>query len=56
MKTSVVWRLCVNRRQTVAKDAAIILEDADLDLTAKNIVAGAFNYSGQRCTAIKRVL
>ena len=26
------------------------------DLTAKNIVAGAFDYSGQRCTAIKRVL
>ena len=38
------------------KDAAIVLEDADLDLTAKNIVAGAFDYSGQRCTAIKRVL
>lgn len=38
------------------KDAAIILEDADLDLTAKNIVAGAFSYSGQRCTAVKRVL
>lgn len=38
------------------KDAAIVLEDADLDLTAKNIVAGAFGYSGQRCTAVKRVL
>ena len=38
------------------KDAAIVLEDADLDLTARNIVAGAFDYSGQRCTAIKRVL
>ncbi|MGM9924493.1 MAG: NADP-dependent glyceraldehyde-3-phosphate dehydrogenase [Bacillus sp. (in: firmicutes)] len=38
------------------KDAAIVLKDADLDLTAKNIVAGAFAYSGQRCTAIKRVL
>ena len=38
------------------KDAAIVLEDADLDLTASNIVAGAFSYSGQRCTAIKRVL
>ena len=38
------------------KDSAIVLEDADLDLTAKNIVAGAFDYSGQRCTAIKRVL
>ncbi|MGG7079339.1 NADP-dependent glyceraldehyde-3-phosphate dehydrogenase [Clostridium sardiniense] len=38
------------------KDAAIVLEDADLDLAAKNIVAGAFSYSGQRCTAVKRVL
>ncbi|WP_066871142.1 NADP-dependent glyceraldehyde-3-phosphate dehydrogenase [Clostridium mediterraneense] len=38
------------------KDAAIVLEDADLELTAKNIVAGAFSYSGQRCTAVKRVL
>ena len=38
------------------KDAAIVLEDADLKLAAKNIVAGAFSYSGQRCTAIKRVL
>lgn len=38
------------------KDAAIVLEDADLDHTASNIVAGAFSYSGQRCTAVKRVL
>lgn len=38
------------------KDAAIILDDADLDLAAKNIVAGAYSYSGQRCTAVKRVL
>lgn len=38
------------------KDAAIVLSDADLNLTVKEIVKGAFNYSGQRCTAIKRVL
>lgn len=38
------------------KDASIVLKDADLDLAAKNIVAGAYSYSGQRCTAIKRVL
>ncbi|MEX2783617.1 NADP-dependent glyceraldehyde-3-phosphate dehydrogenase [Streptococcus sp. H49] len=38
------------------KDAAIVLEDADLELTAKQIVDGAFGYSGQRCTAVKRVL
>ena len=38
------------------KDAAIVLKDADLDLAAKNIVDGAYSYSGQRCTAVKRVL
>lgn len=38
------------------KDAAIVLEDADLKLTAKDIVSGAYSYSGQRCTAIKRVI
>lgn len=38
------------------KDAAIVLEDSDLDLAAKNIVDGAYSYSGQRCTAVKRVL
>ncbi|MBU3102577.1 NADP-dependent glyceraldehyde-3-phosphate dehydrogenase [Clostridium gasigenes] len=38
------------------KDAAIVLEDADLELTANNIIAGAYSYSGQRCTAVKRVL
>lgn len=38
------------------KDAAVVLEDADLDHTAKEIVSGAYSYSGQRCTAIKRVI
>lgn len=38
------------------KDAAIVLEDADLNKTAKEIIKGAYSYSGQRCTAIKRVI
>jgi len=38
------------------KDAALVLEDADLPLAAKHIVAGAFSFSGQRCTAVKRIL
>ncbi len=38
------------------KDAAIVLEDADLEMTASQIVAGAFSYSGQRCTAVKRII
>jgi len=38
------------------KDAAIILCDADIESAGKDIVTGAFSYSGQRCTAVKRVL
>jgi glyceraldehyde-3-phosphate dehydrogenase (NADP+) len=38
------------------KDAAIVLADADIPATASQIVAGAFAYAGQRCTAVKRVL
>mmetsp|Transcript_24840 Transcript_24840/g.38991 ORF Transcript_24840/g.38991 Transcript_24840/m.38991 type:complete len:393 (+) Transcript_24840:707-1885(+) len=35
------------------KDPAIVLKDANMKATAKNIVKGAFSYSGQRCTAVK---
>lgn len=38
------------------KDAAIVLDDADMEFAATNIVDGAFSYSGQRCTAVKRIL
>ncbi|MFC3883519.1 NADP-dependent glyceraldehyde-3-phosphate dehydrogenase [Bacillus songklensis] len=38
------------------KDPGIVREDADLYEAAKHIISGAFSYSGQRCTAIKRVL
>ena len=38
------------------KDVCIVCEDADLELTAKNIIKGGFSYSGQRCTAVKLVL
>lgn len=40
------------------KDAAIILDESDIDLEfiTSDIISGAFSYSGQRCTAIKRVL
>lgn len=38
------------------KDPAIVLSDADLEKTAKEIVKGSLSYNGQRCTAIKRVL
>jgi glyceraldehyde-3-phosphate dehydrogenase (NADP+) len=36
-----------------AKNAAVILPDADLDLAVKECVLGALSYNGQRCTAIK---
>ncbi len=38
------------------KDVAIVLKDVDIEKTAQEIVNGAFNFNGQRCTAIKRVL
>ncbi|HSW45398.1 MAG TPA: NADP-dependent glyceraldehyde-3-phosphate dehydrogenase [Phycisphaerae bacterium] len=36
-----------------AKNAAIILPDADMDLAVKECVLGALSFNGQRCTAIK---
>ncbi|MEQ8708469.1 MAG: phosphonoacetaldehyde dehydrogenase [Rhodospirillales bacterium] len=37
-------------------DPLIVMEDADLDKAAELAVAGAYKNSGQRCTAVKRVL
>lgn len=37
------------------KDPAIVAADADLQLAAEQIISGAFSFSGQRCTAIKRI-
>jgi glyceraldehyde-3-phosphate dehydrogenase (NADP+) len=37
------------------KDPAIVCKDADLEIATDKIITGAFSYSGQRCTAIKRV-
>lgn len=34
----------------------IVLPDADMNLTSKEIVKGGFSYAGQRCTGIKYVL
>ncbi|HMN94740.1 MAG TPA: NADP-dependent glyceraldehyde-3-phosphate dehydrogenase [Hydrogenophaga sp.] len=36
-----------------AKNAGIVLPDADLDLAVKECVLGALSYNGQRCTALK---
>lgn len=37
-------------------DPLIVMEDADLDEAAELAVAGATRNSGQRCTAVKRIL
>nr|WP_314678979.1 NADP-dependent glyceraldehyde-3-phosphate dehydrogenase [uncultured Capnocytophaga sp.] len=36
-----------------AKNPAIVLPDADIDLAVKECVAGALTFNGQRCTALK---
>ncbi|MEW5951446.1 MAG: NADP-dependent glyceraldehyde-3-phosphate dehydrogenase [Elusimicrobiota bacterium] len=36
-----------------AKNAAIILQDADIENAAKECVTGALSFNGQRCTALK---
>ncbi len=36
-----------------AKNPAIILPDADLDLAAAECIRGSLTYNGQRCTALK---
>ena len=36
-----------------AKNPAIILDDADLDLTVNECIHGALSFNGQRCTALK---
>ncbi len=38
-----------------AKNPAIILPDADLDLTLNEVIAGTLSFNGQRCTALKVV-
>lgn len=46
-----------NRLRTIfgldAKNAAIILPDADLDLTVQESILGSLSFNGQRCTALK---
>ncbi len=36
-----------------AKNPAIILDDADLDLTVNECINGSLSFNGQRCTALK---
>ena len=36
-----------------AKNPAIVLPDADLDLAVEECIAGSLSFNGQRCTALK---
>jgi aldehyde dehydrogenase (NAD+) len=50
----------VNRLRAIlgldAKNAAIVLPDADLELAVKECLLGALSFNGQRCTALKALL
>jgi acyl-CoA reductase-like NAD-dependent aldehyde dehydrogenase len=37
------------------KDAAIVLDDCDIERTARGLIWGAFNNAGQNCASIERV-
>jgi glyceraldehyde-3-phosphate dehydrogenase (NADP+) len=39
-----------------AKNAAIVLPDADLELAVKECLTGSLSFNGQRCTALKMLL
>ena len=49
----------VYKRQVLelgGNDPIVVMEDADLDEAAKLAAAGSYKNSGQRCTAVKRIL
>jgi glyceraldehyde-3-phosphate dehydrogenase (NADP+) len=50
----------INRLRAIlgldAKNAAIILPDADLELAVKECLLGTLSFNGQRCTALKMLL
>jgi aldehyde dehydrogenase (NAD+) len=39
-----------------AKNAAIVLPDADIELAVKECLLGALSFNGQRCTALKMLI
>jgi len=39
-----------------AKNAAIVLADADIELTVKECLLGTLSFNGQRCTALKMLM
>ena len=39
-----------------AKNAAIVLPDADIELAVKECLLGSLSFNGQRCTALKMLI
>ena len=39
-----------------AKNAAVVLPDADIELAAKECLLGSLSFNGQRCTALKMLI
>ena len=48
--------MCGSRREMGGKNAAAVLADADLDLTADTVREAAFAQAGQRCTSTSRLI
>lgn len=50
----------VNRLRAIlgldAKNAAIVMPDADMELAVRECLAGSLSFNGQRCTALKMLL
>jgi len=42
--------------QLEGKNIAVVLPDADLEVTTKQILLGSLSYNGQRCTACKLIM
>lgn len=56
-----IAQICANRNikyqtEMGGKNAAVILNDADLEKTVPMIVSGAYRSAGQKCTATSRII
>ena len=49
-------RLCRVQLELGGKNPVVVLEDADLEKAANDVVLGAYGSSGQRCTATSRAV
>ncbi|MGE3912980.1 MAG: aldehyde dehydrogenase [Chloroflexota bacterium] len=49
-------RMCRVQLELGGKNPVVVLEDADLDKAATDVVLGAYGSSGQRCTATSRAI